>query len=291
MTETAENHVHSFYTESAATASSLDDIEMISTNTEGLEQEVYEQADGIAILVQMAKSGKIDPWNVDIVDITDKYLAHLFQLKSQNLRLTGRTLLFAAILLRLKSNVLEGIDVSQFEDTPQDELDYTDDDWDDMMAADSEISTNNVISLDEVLQRRTSVRLNRSRMVNLKDLIKQLQFYEELDRKQALRNAHERAKRRVRSYAKLTPDDIVNLAHDEYIEKSVDVLRENLERIFATEEKVELKTLTLLGMDKISAYIALLFLSAESDIDLVQEEFYGDLYVVPYHPHQQQETA
>ncbi len=291
MTETAENHIQSFYTESAATASSLDDIEMISTNTEGLEQEVYEQADGIAILVQMAKSGKIDPWNVDIVDITDKYLAHLFQLKSQNLRLTGRTLLFAAILLRLKSNVLEGIDVSQFEDTPQDELDYTDDDWDDMMAADSEISTNNVISLDEVLQRRTSVRLNRSRMVNLKDLIKQLQFYEELDRKQALRNAHERAKRRVRSYAKLTPDDIVNLAHDEYIEKSVDVLRENLERIFATEEKVELKTLTLLGMDKISAYIALLFLSAESDIDLVQEEFYGDLYVVPYHPHQQQETA
>ena len=152
MTETAENHIQSFYTESAATASSLDDIEMISTNTEGLEQEVYEQADGIAILVQMAKSGKIDPWNVDIVDITDKYLAHLFQLKSQNLRLTGRTLLFAAILLRLKSNVLEGIDVSQFEDTPQDELDYTDDDWDDMMAAESEISTNNVISLDEVLQ-------------------------------------------------------------------------------------------------------------------------------------------
>lgn len=291
MTETAENHAQSFYTESAAASASLDDMEMISTNTESLEQEVYEQADGIAILVQMAKSGKIDPWNVDIVDITDKYLAHLFQLKSQNLRLTGRTLLFAAILLRLKSNVLEGIDVSQFEDTPQDELDYTDDDWDDMMAADSEISTNNVISLDEVLQRRTSVRLNRSRMVNLKDLIKQLQFYEELDRKQALRNAHERAKRRVRSYAKLTPDDIVNLAHDEYIEKSVDVLRENLERIFATEEKVELKTLTLLGMDKISAYIALLFLSAESDIDLVQEEFYGDLYVVPYHPHQQQETA
>ena len=291
MTETAENHAQSFYTESAAASASLEDMEMISTNTESLEQEVYEQADGIAILVQMAKSGKIDPWNVDIVDITDKYLAHLFQLKSQNLRLTGRTLLFAAILLRLKSNVLEGIDASQFEDTPQEELDYTDDDWDDMMDVESEISTNNVISLDEVLQRRTSVRLNRSRMVNLKDLIKQLQFYEELDRKQALKNAHERAKRRVRSYARLTPDDIVNLAHDEYIEKSVDVLRENLERIFATEEKVELKTLTLLGMDKISAYIALLFLSAESDIDLVQEEFYGDLYVVPYHPHQQQETA
>ena len=33
-------------------------------------------------------------------------------------------------------------------------------------------------------------------------------------------------------------------------------------------------------MDKISAYIALLFLTAESDYELKQDEFYSDLYVV-----------
>ena len=33
-------------------------------------------------------------------------------------------------------------------------------------------------------------------------------------------------------------------------------------------------------MDKISAYIALLFLTAETDYELVQDEFYSDLYVV-----------
>ena len=33
-------------------------------------------------------------------------------------------------------------------------------------------------------------------------------------------------------------------------------------------------------MDKMSAYIALLFLAAESDYDLEQEEFYSDLYIV-----------
>lgn len=88
----------------------------------------------------------------------------------------------------------------------------------------------------------------------------------------------------MRSYARLTPDDIVNLAHDEYIEKSVEILHENLKKIFETQEKVELNTLTLLGLDKISAYIALLFLTAdaEADIDLYQEEFYGELYAVPY---------
>ena len=33
-------------------------------------------------------------------------------------------------------------------------------------------------------------------------------------------------------------------------------------------------------MNKVVAYLALLFLAADSDIDLVQEEFYSDLYVV-----------
>ena len=285
MTETAESSLnHEFYASEAPVpmTDGLDEMSMISTVEA---QNEAGQVDGVEILVQMAKNGKIDPWNVDIVDVTDKYLAHLFQMKAQNLRLTGRTLLFAAILLRLKSNVLEGIDANQIEGLNEydeenfDDFELEDDNWND-----EEINTNNVISLDEVLQRRTSIRLNRSRMVNLKDLIKQLQFYEELDRKQSLKNAHERAKRRVRSYARLTPDDIVNLAHDEYIEKSVEVLHENLKKIFETEEKVELNTLTLLGLDKISAYIALLFLTAEpeADIDLYQEEFYGELYAVPY---------
>ena len=283
MSEAETNLHHEFYVpeSSAPSVDSIDDLSMVSA----VQNDPSGQVDGIEILVSMAKSGKINPWNVDIVDVTDKYLAHLFQMKAQNLRLTGRTLLFAAILLRLKSNVLEGIDVNQIEglndygEENYDDFELEDDGW-----SDEEINTNNVISLDEVLQRRTSVRLNRSRMVNLKDLIKQLQFYEELDRKQSLKNAHERAKRRVRSYARLTPDDIVNLAHDEYIEKSVEVLHENLKKIFETQDKVELNTLTLLGLDKISAYIALLFLTAEpeSDVDLYQEEFYGELYAVPY---------
>ena len=61
---------------------------------------VNQELDGIEILVSMAKTGKVNPWNIDIVDITDKYLAQMFQMKAQNLRVTGRTLLFAAILLK-----------------------------------------------------------------------------------------------------------------------------------------------------------------------------------------------
>lgn len=254
----------------------IDSTNILHQQENSLVQEA--EVDGIEILVNMAKQGKIDPWNVDIVEVTDKYLMHLFQSKAQNLRLTGRTLLFAAILLKLKSNVLEGIDVLDFEPQHEDEFNY-----DDEMPLDYEeeyIPTNNVISIDEVLQRRTSVRLNHNRVVTLRDLIRQLEFYEMLDKKQSLKNAHERAKRRVQNYARLSPDDIINLAHDEYIENGVQRLKANLSEILSRQDKIELNELTLLGMDKISAYISLLFLTVESDYDLEQDEFYGDLYVI-----------
>ena len=244
------------------------------------------EVDGIEILVNMAKQGKIDPWNVDIVEVTDKYLTQLFQSKAQNLRLTGRTLLFAAILLKLKSNVLEGIDVLDFEPQDQiDELEYSDE----LDYTEEYIPTNNVISIDEVLQRRTSVRLNHNRVVTLRDLIRQLEFYEMLDKKASLKNAHERAKRRVQNYARLSPDDIINLAHDEYIENGVQRLRANLEEILNRQDKIELTELTLLGMDKVNAYISLLFLTVDSDYDLMQDEFYGDLYVIRHVPTESQE--
>jgi segregation and condensation protein A len=235
--------------------------------------------DGIEILVNMAKRQELDPWNVNIVDVTDKYLHHLVELKQNNLRLTGRTLLFAAILLRLKSDILEGIDPLLME---EDIVQEFDEDYDDPDFVDYEQMANraNIISIDEALERRTSVKLNRKRVVTLKDLIKQLEFYEDLERKRSLKNAHERAKRRVRSYANLSPQDIINLAHDEYIEDSVKTLYVMLERLFESNEKIELSELYTAGMDKISTYIALLFLSADGRVDLVQEEFYSDLYVI-----------
>ena len=245
----------------------------------GLSKDGKPKSEGIGILVDMAKAGKIDPWNIDIVDVTDKYLAHMVQMKSQNLRVTGRTFLFAAVLLKLKSNVLEGIDIMQF-DTQEPDIQSDDDGYIFDYGEDDYVPTNNVISIDEVLQRRTSVRLNHNRVVTLKDLIRQLEFYEKLEQKQSLKSAHERAKRRVQSYSRLTPDDIVNLAHEEYIETCVLTLKENLGQIFEKNDKIELNELTLLGMDKISAYIALLFLTAETDYELTQEEFYSDLYVV-----------
>lgn len=258
----------------------INSTETLALNYDWPEIEKHTENEGIGFLVNMAKAGKIDPWNINIVDVTDKYLAHLCEMKSQNLRLTGRAFLFASVLLNMKSKVLDGVDIMQFQPEEDNHLEYDDDGFIVEYPEEDIVPTANVQSIDDVLQRRTSVRLNRNRVVTLRDLIRQLEFYEKLEKKQSLKQAHERAKNRVRSYARFTPEDIINLAHEEYIEDCVLKLKENLSQIFEREDKIELNELTLLGMDKISAYIALLFLSAESDYDLVQDEFYSDLYVV-----------
>ena len=232
-------------------------------------------SDGIEILVDMAKLGKIDPWNIDIVDVTDKFLHELVEMKSNNLKFTGRTLFFAAVLLRLKSDALEGID--PLGEIPEDEILACEEAYDNFDIEPESINVQNVISLEEALARRTSVRLNRQRVVTLKDLIKQLEFYEKIEKRRSFKNAQERSSRRIRSYADFTPDDILEIAHEEYIEEGIERLHEILLRLFETNEKVELSELNQTGMDKISTYITLLFLAARSRIDLVQDEFCKDL--------------
>ena len=249
-------------------------IEFISKN--GIQKDA--NIDTIEILVDMARSGKIDPWNIDIVDLYDKYMARLAELNIKDLKSVGRALLFASILLRLKSNIIEGITLEDLE-VPQDEF-FEDDGFEAEYEPEQlQLPSSNVVSFDEVLQRRTSVRLNRNRNVTLKDLIRHLEFYEQLEKKQTLKNALERQKRRVRDYSKLKAKDILNLAHDEYIETVVEKMRQNLEQILKREDKIELRELTLLGFDRSSAYIAVLFLMVKEDIDIIQDSFYGKLYV------------
>ncbi|WP_245619048.1 hypothetical protein [Methanogenium cariaci] len=47
----------------------------------------------VEILVSMAESGgEIDPWNIDIVEVTDRFLGELERMKTLDLRISGRTL-------------------------------------------------------------------------------------------------------------------------------------------------------------------------------------------------------
>ena len=54
----------------------------------------------------MARNGEIDPWNIDIIDITDKFLRKIEEREKIDLRVSRSTLLYASILLRMKSDIL-----------------------------------------------------------------------------------------------------------------------------------------------------------------------------------------
>lgn len=244
-------------------------------------QEVIEKIDGIEILVEWAKSGKIDPWNIDLVHITDMFLEKLVEIKQHNLRLTGRTLFFAAVLLKLKSDFLEGID--PFKITTADFQEFEEPDFSEELSEDynnfEDIRQTNTLSLESAIVRRTSVRKNRTRSVTLEDLIKELRKLEEIENIRNRKAAEERVKAR-RSYTHFTPEDILDMAHDEQIDDEVAKLQTMLSQLFESEEKVELNELLQAGMDKATAYIALLHLASQSPIELVQEHFYSDLYIV-----------
>lgn len=235
------------------------------------------QTDAIEIILDLVRMGKVDPWNIDIVDLYDKYMARISQLKQDNLRSVGKAILFSSTLLKIKSDILEGISINDFEPEP---LDYFEDDgFDGSDYEQLQIPTNNIVSFDEVLQRRTSVRLNRKRNVTLKDLIRHIQFYEDLEKKYAIKSALDRKERRVRNYSTLKAEQIKELAHEEYVEEVVEKMRQNLAQILSREDNIELRELCLLGFDKSSAFIALLFLAREEQYSLFQDEFYGKLYV------------
>ena len=67
-------------------------------------------------------------------------------------------------------------------------------------------------------------------------------------------------------------------------------MKENLNRIFENEKKVELETLTLLGFSKSTAYLALLFIVTDTDYDITQEKFYDKLYVEKYTKEKQEKS-
>ena len=84
----------------------------------------FETYEPLGILVELARDGKINPWDIDIVQLTDSFLGRVEELKQMDLRISSRTLLYSAILLRMKSS---GILEVEEEEGDAFELDFPDD--------------------------------------------------------------------------------------------------------------------------------------------------------------------
>jgi segregation and condensation protein A len=239
--------------------------------------------DGIDLLVHLAKTGQLDPWNVDIVAVADKYLQAVEAIKASDLKITGKTLLYLAILLRMKSDHLAGTnyldppDENEFFESLMEDVDP------DALANAPVRSRLTVRSLDEVLQRRTSTKQPRIRPVTLSDLIQELRKVEALESRRALEDRFKRsdARREMRDYVNLTADDIEDLAHEEFQEDTIETLYQLLTQApLANQSPISLRQLEAASqLDRISIFLSLLFLSARGLVQLEQATFYGELHV------------
>ncbi|MDI9643188.1 MAG: ScpA family protein [Archaeoglobaceae archaeon] len=203
----------------------------------------------------MARKGEIDPWNVDVIDVTDKFLRRLEEAKKLDLRISGRVLLYAAILVRMKADAI----------TPQpppaeDESDVEIIEWEELES--EEIDQ---IKLEDLLRaQRRRVR----KISTLKELIEELRKAEVIEKR-----------RKKKSREILDMDVVTSIPHDESMENKIKEVEENLMR---TLQKRELITLFSLARNKdelIDYYLSLLHLVLRKKFQIFQKEIYGDIEI------------
>ena len=123
----------------------------------------------VEILVQMAERGEIDPWNIDIVEVTDRFLSELERRKESDLRVSGRTLFYAALLLRMKSEDLDLSEEGEGEEVSEEDEGF------DPLEGFPDGAGGPIDQLEREIQRRLDRKNLRKRPVTLFELIPRAQ--------------------------------------------------------------------------------------------------------------------
>jgi segregation and condensation protein A len=247
---------------------------------------------GIAMLIDLAQRGEIDPWDVKVIDAIDLHLSKLplqadasLVHKQANLSQSGQAFLWAAMLVLLKAQSLEQ---SQ---SPAEDFDFIEEDLDFEVMTTSGLPRN----LERHIRRRLTSPPPRTRPVTLEDLIGQLRqiadkIAEPVTRRRPLRG-------KVMSVKQAT-QSIVGLAHDENLTEMAALVSEFLVTYTSETDLWTLEELVNIWSDKfppapgqhhgfnhdrVGVFWALLLLSAQSKVELHQAEFYQTLTIRRLH--------
>lgn len=229
--------------------------------------------DPVEILLKLASDGEIDPWDVNIIEATDAFLAELDRIDPRALARSARCLFFAAALVHLKARILnEGA-------SEQDIIDELGDDdfFDDEDMRPRRIERPLFYPRDDV-RLVPRERRPRGRSLNLHDLIEALRRLDAQSLAAAPDELDELDPWEV-PFDEDIPD--VPTAHEDDLEGDIIAVREALRERFAAEaaEPVPLDELVTERMNRGLVYRALLFLSNRGEVSLEQEEIYGALTV------------
>ncbi len=222
----------------------------------------------IAVLIDLAERGEIDPWDVQVVDVFDRCLAELATGHYQDLHHSGQAFLYAAMLILLKSDSLLGLEQEQDEPLLEDWIE-------DAPPVLSGLPPN----LERHLQRRPVAPPPQRRRVTLAELIDHLKVMAvEVEKRQVNRPVRPTTARRRPSTLKA----ITQLAHQENLTE----LAADVEAVIAGLglDWLDLETVLHHKNDRVGVFWALLFLSSQSKVELDQAEFYQDLRVRIFPP-------
>ncbi|ADI74953.1 chromosome segregation and condensation protein ScpA [Methanohalobium evestigatum Z-7303] len=238
----------------------------------GLDESQIELSDDVMnepveMLVNLANDGDIDPWDIDIVDITDKFLDKIEQMKLMDLRISARTLLYASVLLRMKST---GIIQEEEED---------EDEEPDSLEMDGEIEFSEV---EDYPVPNLPVRRNSKRPVTLNELVTELKKAEKVESRRKERNHSKKEIDRKEEKEQSSTDEVLDIAHEEDITGRAEGLYEKLEEMFQNKSYTSFSEISYgERSEKVMTYLSLLFLAADRKIKLNQEELFGELYIFP----------
>jgi len=214
----------------------------------------FEFGEPAEVLVELAKRGDIDPWDIDIARTTEKFLQYIDSLEKRDLRIPARTLLYASILLRMKSDSMEG----------QSEVEEPEPEMEEMEELEEEDEKEDTLP-------RPPVRRHTKRPVTLDELITELKKAEMVGRRKAMRDRWP-----------TTEEKALDLSHDEGIEDRIRALGPILDDMFMTHKSVtfqDINSRNSRSEDGVTNYVSLLFMAQRKQVWLEQEEIFGDLFV------------
>ena len=242
-----------------------------------------DEVEPVELLVNLADDGEIDPWDIDIVAVTDKFLDRL---DGTDLRTGGRALFYASVLLRMKSDhLLEEPD--EWDEEPADPMEGF------------EMDGQGVDPFDE-LEREMDRRLERKRArgmpQTLDELVRELRERE----RESFWKAHRtydtsdsphgysrgtqtldyRGADDFRMDDEPTVADVTGTAHDEDMEAIINEVYTSLrEQYEKGRTEVLFAEVRESGGSTVETFLGLLFLAHRGQVRLQQDELFGDLWV------------
>ncbi len=225
--------------------------------------EILMQRDEITwqtLIYDLVKSEEMNPWDIDLKYFAQKYLDTIKVLKEHNFFLSGKIILAAAILLKLKTDKLIDEDIVYF-----DSLLFNKD-----TGETEELSVDNII-YGELPKLAIKTPLARKRKVSVDDLVKALEQALEVDKRRVIRRL---------TYQAIKIPKIPEKRID--ITSVIRKIFDKIKSLFTLGRKVTFSILLPENpskFDKVITLVPLLHLMNEKKINLEQKKHFGDIEV------------